>query len=151
MVNIRCFLSSFSNQDGVTFIEVVMAALLLTFFVSGFFFAFVESKKVLRVGDVSINATAVAGNVLEMLKQKQGANSYYGDIFSEGTQTFKSNLDGDVAFLNNLDTSIGHNIKFQKQEYQVETYQSSTGRSREDGFKKITVILEYEDLAQNIH
>ena len=144
-MDLRQFLSQCSNQKGVTFIEVIIATLLLTFFVSGYFWLFVDSKKVSRIADVKINATAVAGNALEMMKQEQGARGYFSTTLDNGTHTF-----GSESSLRNLDTSIGHNIPLTKKEYQVTTFNNNSRSTRKDGFKKVTVTLEYQDPAQNL-
>ncbi len=149
----KSFTNLIKNQSGVTLIEVVLAALLLAFFVGGFFGAFIGSKKVSRVSDVSSQVVTVAGNVLETLKQRQGVEGYYGSDLSDGRKTFKSldedATDDDVALLDGLNTEVGHNIEPIKKEYTVITYNDGTLRTRKDGFKKVTVVLEYEDEAKN--
>ena len=141
-----------SNQSGVTLIEVVLAAFLLSVFVAGYFWAFLGSKKVGRVNDIKIQAVSVAGNVLELVKEQMASASYYGDDFNDGVATFQSvDPDDDVAFLSSVDTTVGHGITPISNKYTVTTHSASSGRANADGFKQVTVSLGYTDIAQDIH
>ncbi|OED35673.1 hypothetical protein AB834_04515 [PVC group bacterium (ex Bugula neritina AB1)] len=142
------------NQDiaGLSFVEVVIATLLMSIFALAGFKGMVRVKKTGRFGDVKSQATFAASNVLETLKTEQGATGYYSDSFEDGVKTFQSENEKDalldVDFLESLDVGVGHNITPSKKIYTVETYGDDSER-RADGFKKITVLLEYEDSAQS--
>ncbi len=158
------------NNHGVTLIEVMIASVILVFFAVGLFRAFSGSRTYERINETSFNAYAVGSSILDNFVRFQGTgtrrNSTYvlstgydsfetldtsGQAFYAGTQHNISEVDTaplDNYAINTADYQFNHNIT-PTIEYTVTDYTgniyATSGAKANDGFRMVTVNVEWED------